>query len=215
MNKAFIFDMDGVIVNSEIIWADVDAVFYPKLFGQEIYDKIKSDILGNTIDAIYALAQAAGTQVTRQDYVSRYDLEAQKVYERTTLTTGIIEFIQKLKTLGFLIGLVSASRQNWINIVLAKFPENCFDYVLSINDTGLKPKPDPEGYLKAMEALGSAPANTIILEDSNRGVKSAKASGALTICLREHLSADYPSQGADVYVETLNDLLKLLGVIQL
>ena len=66
--------------------------------------------------------------------------------------------------------------------------------------------------LEAMKKLNSTPGKTIILEDSNKGIQSAKKSGALTVCLREHLRKNYLPQGADIYIDDLASLIKLLEV---
>ncbi|MBI4067395.1 HAD family phosphatase, partial [Candidatus Gottesmanbacteria bacterium] len=59
-NKAFIFDMDGVIVNSEPVWSRYEEKFMPELMGQDAYGKIKDQILGNSISRIYEAASVYG-----------------------------------------------------------------------------------------------------------------------------------------------------------
>jgi len=208
--KAFIFDMDGVIIDSEPVWERYEQVFLAELMGQETYLKIKDQILGNSINAIYQIASQHGLKTSKQEYLRIYDDYAKKVYSEAKLTPGIREFIEKLLGLDFKLGLVSSSRQNWIDLVLEKLKvSNQFEFVISLNDAeNMQPKPSPIGYLKAMETLGTEPSSTIILEDSSKGVQAAKASGALTICLKENLPKDYQPVDADLYVESIKDLNK-------
>jgi len=73
--------------------------------------------------------------------------------------------------------LTSTSRGKWIKLALKKlnFKKNDFDYILSLNDRkDLRPKPYPDGYIETMKVLDTTPKSTIVLEDSNSGIKSAK-----------------------------------------
>src|SRR5258708_6742327 len=159
---------------------------YTTLFRSKKYLKMKDQMFGNSLHAIYDIASSYGLKMDKEEYLRFYDSNAKTVYAEAQLTPFIKEFIQKLLSMDFSLGLVSSSRQNWIEIVLEKLQmENPFSFVLSLNDSqGMKPKPSPEGYLLAMKILGSTPKSTFILEDSKRGVKN---SGAITICLKENV----------------------------
>lgn len=215
MNKAFIFDMDGVIVNSERIWTRYEKKFMPQLMGWQTYRKIKNEILGNSISNIYDIAQSMGFKMHKNEFLKIYCQYADIVYQEAKLTAGIEELITKLVSLKFKICLVSVSRQDWIDIVISKFKKNSFDYVLSLDSQGLKSKPDPEGYIKTIQALGMNPNNTIILEDSEKGIKAAKKSGAFTICLKENLAKNYLPKGADLYINTIKELIEKLEEMEL
>jgi len=207
--KAFIFDMDGVIVDSEPVWERYEQIFLSELMGQQTYLKIKDQILGNSINGIYQVACQYGLKISKEEYLQIYDENAKKVYKEAKLTPGVQSFIDKLISMGFKLGLVSSSRQNWIDLVLKRLrASNQFGFVISLNDAeNMQPKPSPCGYLKAIEMLGSIPSSTIILEDSNKGIQAAKASGARTICLKQNLPINYQPVGADMYVQNIIDLI--------
>lgn len=208
MNKAFIFDMDGVLVNSEPVWEQYEKKFLSELIGQDRYLKIKDQILGNSVNEIYKILCKYNVQFNKQEYLHMYDDYAKHVYAQAKLTNGIEAFIEKLIDMNFKLGLVSSSRKNWIDLVLEKLKKReIFQYVLSLNDTeNMRPKPFPDGYITSIKILGAKPNTTIILEDSNRGIKAAKASGALTICLQENLPKGYLPEGADIYTKTIIEL---------
>ena len=94
--RAFIFDMDGVMVNSEPTWERYETIFLPKLLGQQVYQAIKSQILGNTVDAIYQLAIKSGATITKDRYINTYDQYAQKVYTESEITPNIDSLIDQL-----------------------------------------------------------------------------------------------------------------------
>lgn len=212
MNKAFIFDMDGVIINSEPVWAGIEKKFFIQLLGEEIFAKIKGELIGASIQLIYQHATQNGLQMEWVGFRSEYDKLAKQVYKKSELTKDFEQLLELLKSLNFKVGLVTASTASWIDQVLPKLKNpKAFDCILSVIDReDLKPKPSPDGYLEAIKKLGSSPSKTIILEDSNKGLSAAKQSGALTICLREHLPLDYQPQGADLYIDNLSSLIKLL-----
>lgn len=62
-----------------------------------------------------------------------------------------------------------------------------------------------------MKALEASPESTVILEDSNSGIKSAKASGAYTIGLKQNLVNGYIQEGADAYAETMADVIDIVS----
>ncbi|HEX9804082.1 MAG TPA: HAD family phosphatase, partial [Candidatus Dojkabacteria bacterium] len=144
----------------------------------------------------------------------KYDAAAHRVYPKAEMTEGIDEFGEFLIEKGFLLGLVSSSRKNWIDLVIPRlsFGEK-FETIISVNDDpDLQSKPAPDGYKKAMELIGTTPENTIILEDSNTGIEAGQTSGALTIGLRQNLPEGYVQKGADLYAENLESLKKILSV---
>ncbi len=211
MSLAFIFDMDGVIVNSEQAWRAYGADFLPRLFGEEIAQKV-GDTIGLTVDQEYALAAQYGFSMDICEYYERFDAQAFAIYDQANISEGLDELVHTLVSLNFKFGLVSSSRRPWIEKVLTRLPyRDRFDYVVSLNDRpDLRPKPEPDGYVEAMRELAVRPERTIILEDSNSGIRAAKAAGALTIGLRQNLVGGYVQAGADVYADTMLDVIKLV-----
>jgi len=215
MNRAFIFDMDGVIVNSETIWERNEQEFLSSILGAEVYQKIKGELLGSTTPVIYDLAKRNGFKMDRDQFFQKYDAQAINVYSESQLTKDIDNLIEKLISLNFKLGLVTASRKLWIDQVLPRLNnQKAFEVVLSLSEReDLRPKPFPDGYIEAINKLDATPEETIILEDSNKGLRAAKASGAVTICLREHLPVNHVPEKADVYIDDLLSLIKILEVL--
>lgn len=147
------------------------------------------------------MAVARGFSLSKKAYSRRYDVVAQQVYERAQITDSVKEVVGLLQRKQFCIGLVNSLRMQWIEQTLNRIPfRDEFEYVASVNDReDLQAKPHPDGYLDAMEYFGAIPDRIIILEDSNTGIQAAKASGAVTICLRYHLEEGYVSEGADIW----------------
>lgn len=212
MKKLFLFDMDGVLVNSEPVWEKREDIFLSETLGPDVYKKVKPMILGSTILGIYNEAVKNGFSLSKQKFFEKYNNEAVGVYAGSPLAKDVDNLIDLLVLNNYVIGLVTASPLFWVNQVLKKLKrQNAFSLVLSLSEReDLKPKPYPDGYREAIKALGFSPAQTIILEDSNKGIRAAKASKAFTVCLREFLPKGYQSEVADLYVDNIKDLINFL-----
>lgn len=210
-NKAFIFDMDGVLIDSENAWIPYQDKFSTTLFGKDIYNKIGSTV-GISVDAVYKKAQQQGFSLNIEEYYRIYDEQAKLIYTNTLLTRNIDTLINHLRVNGFKLGIVSSSRKNWIDIVLERFNiEHDFDYILSLNDRkDLNSKPHSDGYIEAIKCLHSTSETTIVLEDSNIGIQSAKSSGAFTIGFREHLLPKQIQSGADIYADNILEVINIV-----
>lgn len=203
--------MDGVLIDSEHAWIPYQDQFSTTLFGKDIYNKIGSTV-GISIDEIYKKAQQQGFNLNIEEYYRIYDEQAELVYANAIPTSNIDKLISHLKAKGFKLGLISSSRRNWIDIVLRKLNvENDFDFILSLNDRkDFKSKPHPDGYIEAIKNLGATSKTTIVLEDSNVGIQSAKSCGAYTIGFKEHLLSKYVQTGADIYAENVLEVIEII-----
>ncbi|MDP2649357.1 MAG: HAD family phosphatase [bacterium] len=211
VNKAFIFDMDGVIIDSEKAWVQYGNDFLSKLFGKKIASKI-GDTIGLTSNSIYEKAAQYGFYMDKKKYYEIYDKQAAYIYSKANITNDVDKLGQKLISLGFKLGLVSSSRTNWINEVVPRIPfKNSLVCIIPINDRpDLRPKPNPDGYLEAIKKLESKPELSIILEDSNSGIQAAKESRAFVIGFTQNLVDGYKQKGADVYADNMNDVIKIV-----
>ncbi len=213
MSKAFIFDMDGVIVNSEPVWNKYGEERYSKFIGPGYFDKVKERLLGASLNQIYKMVKEDGSYLSEDEFVKIYDKFAKKVYNEAKITNNLERLIILLKQNDFRIGLVSSSRQNWIDMVLARLDfSDVFEIIISVNDRqDLREKPYPDGYIEAIEKLNSTPDQTIILEDSNSGIRAGKESGALVIALKENIVEGYVQTNADLYASNLDSLIHFIN----
>jgi len=211
MNKAFIFDMDGVIVNSEQIWKLFENDFLDRILGKEIAKNI-GDTVGTNVEFIYEKACALGLQMSKRVFREFYDTTAYKVYARATITPDLDKLVAFLLDHHFKLGLVSASPQNWIDQVLPRLSfTKDIECILSLDARpDLSPKPSPDGYLETMKCLGSDPAHTIILEDSNAGIESGLNSKAYTIAFTYNLIEGYTQIKADAVADTIDEVIKIV-----
>ena len=210
MNKAFLFDLDGVLINDEAIWERRKQRLYAELLGEKIHRQLGST-LGVNIEGIYERAVAVGADIDREQFIKAFHEVASDIYSTAPISKGAANLVDALLALGYRIGIVSASPLSWITTVTKRLPfEDKIDVIISLHERDdLRHKPEPDGYLEAIKTLGAKPESTIILEDSNSGIKSAATSGAYTIGLRQNLVKGYIQEGADDYADTMSDVVVL------
>lgn len=189
--KAVIFDMDGVIVNSEPLWKQAE---------QEVFS-----VLGVTVtDELAALTKSMTTTAVTKFWFDKYPWQNKTLDEAEEMVvarvieliktedcniSGIKEFIEGLKRKNIKIGLATNSPYRIIKPVLQKAGiEHLFDTISSAEHEE-KGKPDPSVYLAASYKLNIEPAHCFAIEDSYSGMLAAKNAGmaviAFTNCNKE------------------------------
>jgi beta-phosphoglucomutase-like phosphatase (HAD superfamily) len=211
VNKAFIFDLDGVLINNEPQWEIAKKEMFIKLFGQEIHSHLGSTI-GLNIASIHQKAVSLGAAIPLETLVKEFDKYAYKIYSSTPIADGVEQLGKILIKNNYIIGVISASPKDWMDLVLDRisFRDN-IKVIISLHDrTDLEHKPEPDGYLTAIKELNSTPSKTLVLEDSNAGIQSGKSAGAYVIGLRQNLVGGYIQKGADIYVNKIEDVIKIV-----
>lgn len=180
--KAVIFDMDGVLVDSEPVY---DAVFDRWMWEHDFTPALKDQINqslppGITWEAVFttvnSIAQTKFDPVVEQEKLSdrivTYIMEV-----GVPLKPGAPQIVQQLAQ-RYQLGLASSSARRVIEQMLRH--HGLYDYFQSL--TGIEDvtygKPHPEPYQRTMASLGVKPEETIVIEDSFSGAQSAAAAGA-------------------------------------
>lgn len=182
-----IFDMDGVIVDSELHWVGIENTFLDELVGGWTDDD-QQRILGMSATDIYKLLVSEyGLARSWEDYMAHYRTLAQIIYgERSNLIGSVAEIIQEVNNDGHTVGLASSSPKSWIDIVVDRFSiRDQFRAIVSSEDVGGVGKPAPDIYLHCIELLGHPVATpSIAIEDTDKGIRSAKAAGCYVFGFR-------------------------------
>lgn len=209
--RLFVFDMDGVLVDSEKVWLEEESTFLDALLGKEISRRIGNTI-GISMGEIYQKAYALGFRMDRAEYDRRYNETAIRVYARCTISKGADTLVDYLATHGWQLALLSASPRFWIEQVLRRLSwRDRLGAVLSLNEhKELRPKPAPDGYRFLLRKFNVEPNDSVALEDSNPGIASAKEAGLFTIGYWEHLPGGYAQDPADATADTMQDVLAIL-----
>jgi beta-phosphoglucomutase len=211
MNKAFIFDMDGVLVASIEVWRRHIESVWPDLVGPEVAAVCRVPV-GQTPVSVYAEAVKHGSKVSKEAFLQKFDELAANVYKEAPFTDGVDALGEYLVSKNYKLGLISSSPKAWMDMVLGRLsfgPK--IEATLSINDSPhLMPKPHPGSYFELMQKLEVTSDSSIILEDSNSGIQAAKSAGVFTIGLTTNLLPEYTQHGADTYANTIEEIIQIV-----
>ena len=180
MMKAALFDLDGVVFNTEpqysVFWGAQCREFHPELPGLE--NKIKGQTLVQIYDAWFSgpLEGQQAVITARLD-----DFERQMSYD---YIEGFEDYIRSLRQQGVKTAVVTSSNQPKMEAVYAKRPEfkTLFDAILTSEDFE-RSKPDPDCYLKAAQRFGIDAKDCVVFEDSFNGLNSGRAAGMYVVGL--------------------------------
>ncbi|MCS2162875.1 hexitol phosphatase HxpB [Scandinavium sp. H11S7] len=186
---AAIFDMDGLLIDSEPLWdrAELDVIAG---LGVDISRRNElPDTLGLRIDMVVELwfAQQPWNGPSREEVTARIISRAiSLVEEERPLLAGAREAIALCKSQGLKIGLASASPLHMLEKVLAMFDlREQFDALASAEKLQYS-KPHPQVYLDCAAKLGVDPLTCVALEDSVNGMIASKAARMRSIVVPEH-----------------------------
>ncbi|MCH7660196.1 MAG: HAD family phosphatase [Euryarchaeota archaeon] len=204
--EVVLFDMDGVIVDSEDYWVEREREELLPAVVEE--DVPVSEITGMNYEEIYVFLDSNyTTRVERSEYISRFEEIAHEIYtERAELMPGFRDLLADLAERGVRTAIVSSSPPDWIEVVTERFELEEFDAIVSADHIDGPGKPEPAIYEYAAEELGVTPEDCIVVEDSAHGVESAAAAGAYTIAYETPTNDDHDHSAADENVSTPENL---------
>jgi len=176
MITTIITDFDGTLVDT--FQANLRA--YQQAFaevGLKLTEAQYRECFGLRFERFMAAMGISDESVASQIKEAKKEFYPQ-YFQYLKTNTSLIELISIFKKMGGKTAIASTARkENLMNVVQYLKIEDCFDLIFAGKDVK-EGKPSPEIYVKAMDALGALPDETLIFEDSEVGIQAAKASGA-------------------------------------
>jgi HAD superfamily hydrolase (TIGR01509 family) len=208
MVGAFLFDLDGTLVDSERETAEAMARALARGQGIEIAPYDRDFIIGRSWIAIYASLQVRYPQLTwtREETIAQTAMLRDEVFAEL----GVTVLPGARSALGWTRvhprALVTGSSRVEATQVLPRIgPEAHFDHIFAAEDVP-RSKPAPDGYRMAIEALGVRAAECLVIEDSVDGIASGRAAGCLVLAVRAGNFGGWDQSGAHFVVDTLDEL---------
>jgi beta-phosphoglucomutase len=176
--RALIFDMDGVIVDSNpwhrIAWAEytrrhgieMTETMQRRMYGKR-NDEIVRDFLGSHLDDVEVFAHGAAKEALYREFM--------RPRARESLVPGIREFLVRHRDLDLAVA-TNAESANVDFVIDTTGLRHFFRVIVSGNEV-TRPKPHPEIYIHVAERLGVAPEQCIVFEDSYTGIEAGLAAG--------------------------------------
>lgn len=210
--QAVIFDMDGVLVDSERQWKLAAAGQLARLAPRWTEADSEAIVGLGVVELHEYLERLHPPAPPRADFLKLCDGLADEVYSRrVTLAGGLPGLFSEIAARGVRIGLASSSPRPWVDQVLDRFALRPFFGALATGDeTPGRVKPEPDLYLLAASRLGVDPRRCTAVEDSRYGVAAAKAAGMRCLALRSPDNAAQDLSKADAEIPALHGSLELL-----
>lgn len=209
---AAVFDMDGVVVDTEPVYREHVLMFFREQGVQIDMDRVNV-LAGASSDTYQRLLrtwwrEGTGLHATDQQIDARLDAfyARNPIDYASILNPGVRELLENLKRRGVPRALASSSSLEDIRKVLqACGLEDAFDYVVS-GEEFEESKPNPEIYLHVLDKLGVKAGECFAIEDSDAGMTAARRAGLYVVGKRDGRFG-YAQTECDVLVDSLTQLL--------
>lgn len=212
MKKAVIFDMDGLMIDSERATYNAYLEVMNPL-GYEFSEEQYKTLLGRTYRGIIGqfYTMFGDDFPMEKIWDESHEILDRRILENVPLKPGLIELLQFLKENNFkTIVATSSGRERVDKILAAGDIEKYFDDTICGDEVTLG-KPNPEIFLTACKKLGVDPKEAIVLEDSESGIKAGYDGGIDVICIPD---MKYPTEEFEKMctqiLNSLNDVIDYL-----
>lgn len=212
--RAVLFDCDGVVVDSEKPTFRLLAEEFAAYGRPMTEDVIERDFIGGTMADVARHARAAGIGLPGDWVETFYKRLYRALAKGTPLVAGILDVLDVLDAAGIAYAIGSNGSDEKMQVTLGQHPgliDRFRGHVYSGQSLGA-PKPAPDLYLHAARALGAAPGECVVIEDSPTGARAAQAAGMRCLGYAAHTPAErLVAEGAEPFF-AMADLPGLLGL---
>lgn len=215
--EGFIFDMDGVLIDSEPTYKIINTSLFNSL-GFNVDDALYETFIGLGVFKMWAiLKEKFNLPESLEHYVEldeEWKYSSFQKYEMEPIP-GVENLILMLKEKGIKIAVASSSQRRTINTLLVKAGLLKYFELICSGDEIVNGKPAPDIFLKAADKIGIQPERCIVLEDSKNGVLGANAANMLSIAFINPNSGNQDLSAAKITItsyskEILNMIASLM-----
>ena len=208
MTKAAIFDMDGLLIDSEPLWQEAEIKVFRSV-GVPLTRELCRETIGVRLDVVvrHWYARFPWRDVSLEVIEARVlDEVSRLIVDRGKSMPGVVETIDLLDAANYELAVASSSPMRLIRTALETFGLSERFSVMHSAEAEDMGKPHPAVYVSTMNRLGTKPEHCIAFEDTAIGVRAAKSAGAWVIAVPDPEDASDPAfSDADVVLPSLND----------
>ncbi|MFL5959060.1 MAG: HAD family hydrolase [Gaiellaceae bacterium] len=208
--RAFLFDFDGLILDTELASRAGWELLYRE-HGYELPADLWATLVGTHggWDPMAHLEELVGEPLEREALNERRYAHEIAMIEAEELRPGIAEYLAAVRRLGLKRAIVSSSPRAWVDMHLERLEETVgWDAICTADRDRARAKPSPALYLEALAALGVEAREAVAFEDSPNGVRAAKAAGVFCVAIPNEVTRELGLEeaGADLVLDSLADL---------
>lgn len=213
MIKAIIFDMDGLMINSERVTYECYVKVLEKMnltMSEDFYKRL----LGKTLSSAYQIMfDEYGKDFPMDDVLKDVHQLMNDIFEKdgVPLKDGLIELLTYLKENNYLTIVATSSTRNRVEHLLGMADILKYYNDSICGDEVTHGKPNPEVFLRACEKLGVEPSQALVLEDSEAGIQAAHSAQIPVICIPDmkYPEPEYAQMTTEIF-NSLHDVIDYL-----
>lgn len=213
MTQAIIFDMDGVLVDSEPFHTEIEKRQF-SLNKITVPEEEHLRYLGTASDVMWKeIAERRGFLISVEELIEQNRVESLRFFaelEEIPVMPGLVNLLKELQVKNYPMAVASSSFPEIIDLILKKTDLlKYFQVVVSAQEAG-KSKPEPDVFLLAACKLGFSPNQCLVIEDSPNGIKAAHSAGMKCIAYQSPGVNPESQREADVIIQNYEQLSMLL-----
>ncbi len=213
MIEAVIFDMDGVLVDSEPHHVTIEKQQF-RMNGISISDEEHQKFMGTSSENMWTeIANRYQLEQPVEELISQHSVESIRYFTELSeipVMPGLIDLLENLKAKNYPLAVASSSVPEIIDLILRKTGlRKYFQVVVSGQEVG-QSKPEPDVFLLAALKLGVKPKNCLVIEDSYNGIKAAQAAEMSCVAYQSPGVDPTTQKEADAIVKSFDQLGMML-----
>ena len=212
MKKAVIFELDGTLIDSELFYLNLLLEFLKGKGMVLSFEEACKTVGAHNSPLWENVARAHGGSISgkalRQEYKDEFErkLRDRELDYSQMQFADVLPVLEKLRADGIRMAIASSSPHRIIRLVVEQQNWGNYFSVLVSGDDFQRSKPDPEIYRYTMKQLGTAPEETLVVEDSTYGIEAGKAAGVM-VAARRDLRFGFHQEKADCLFDDMREIL--------
>ncbi|WP_434750696.1 HAD family hydrolase [Paenibacillus amylolyticus] len=207
--QAVIFDMDGVLIDSEPIYFEIERSSFDH-FGAAVTQEEHHSFVGVTLESMWKqVIDKYQVKVPLEEILAYHQhnvMEKMFTHPELTAMPGVERWIKWLHEQRIPIAVASSSPRALIDLIMEKTGLGLYFEVRMTGEEVEHGKPAPDIFLVTAERIGISPAQCLVIEDSRNGVQAAKSAGMRCIGYHNPGSGDQNLSKADVQISSYDEL---------
>lgn len=210
--QAVIFDMDGVLIDSEPIYFEIERSSFAH-FGARVTDEEHHTYVGVTLESMWQQVldkhQLTATLEEIFAYHQHNVMQTMLAHPNLTAMPSVERWLGWLHDQHVPIAVASSSPRALIDLIMDKTGLGQYFEVRMTGEEVTNGKPAPDIFLTTAEMIGASPSNCLVIEDSRNGVQAAKSAGMRCIGYRNPGSGNQDLSKADLQISSYDELWTL------